>query len=420
MKFETFKNSIEIAIEESNSWVRAELLNIVGEKTFLFKDYLTNLEKICLPNQIRLVISDAELEQELQRLCSNFNDLVVSQEELLIKVEGVEESNNYNYTYNYYSVPCIKKKQIGNFYSLEIKSKDGSTTTQLASKSDIRKVNFILFDDILSNRKIFKDESIKINTSLFTPQKDRIVYDTIIKSIKENLAYPNLFLCFFSNSRDEIYIRSFCLNEENYDDSFKFMLELAVENEINLVRIQEDIKLKKSSKSLEVEDSKKSFLKESSIQTIHDDTSIKTIEINRSNKSYEFSETQHLVPKHLVGILIGSQGRNIQRIKKEYKVDIQVISNIPGDSAQVVIKGDQSSITKCLQETKIAEKTVKYNSPNEFKVKEALINSKLYKFDIFRENSSSNKSEDKTKLVNIIGTEDNIERCLEKIKQYLI
>jgi hypothetical protein len=350
MKFETFKNSIEIAIEENNSWVKAELLNIIGEKTFLFKDCLTNLERICFPNQIRLVMSDAELELELKSLCSNFNDYVVSQEELVIKVEGVEESNNNNF--NYYSVPCIKKKQIGNFYSLEIKSKDGSTTTQLATKSDIRKVNFILFDDLLSNRKIFKDESIKINTPLFKTQIDGIVYTTIIKSIKENLGYPNLFLCFFSNSRDEIYIRSFCLNEENYDDSFKFMLELAVENEINLVRIQEDINLKKSSKSVEVEDYKKSILKESSIQTIHHDTSIKPIEMNRSNKKYEFSETQHLVPKHLVGILIGSQGRNIQRIKKEYKVDIQVISNIPGDSAQVVIKGEQFSIINCLQETK--------------------------------------------------------------------
>jgi hypothetical protein len=366
-------NNIEVYFVEEDYWVKGNIVGITGKDDYLVEDVLTNRTRSYKSNHIRFIISDKT------------NDL-----------SNIKHQEEYNI-----SSKAFKKCKInfskGKFFSIEFYNKyDNLIITKLVRESELRRINYIQLSDMESNETV-KNNFVNIPNNFLNWEKTEEFKD-LVKNVNES--FPNsssnlIYLTIFSGEDGKLNLRYFSSTDDT--DSIKLIIEITIENEVGLMKIENEQKEK--------------IEKVEKIENIEKEEKIN----EAKNKIY--------IDKDLVGLLIGVKGINISNIKKYFNVDIKIQSEIQGDKALITVIGDnEENVSLCLNECRLVKKSFEITYSNESKLKYSLqdyLNRfNLYKCQITKTNKKGGNY-NYIPFLNLIGTEENVELALTELREFI-
>jgi hypothetical protein len=374
-----FENNLEHFDTRENSWNKMEFIGVKGPRSYLVR--------------INTGIDEEQL-------------IETSEEKLrFVNVLNLEDcySNIPNFAYEYSIgkdtfIPCEILNKKGKFYSIStliLKDSEVLNITKIAREKEIRKVTSRKFTECLS--KNYGNIHIKIPNELKNWTNSDSFAD-LIKNLSDDFS-----LCFYStyeeneenkDSQSNTYIRIFSYTK--HLNTIQLMIEVAIQNELKLLKFESD----KISTLQKLETVKKELEK------------IKKFQIS----------------KELVGLLIGSKGANVNRLKQKYEVNIVIQSDVPGDLALVTITGENEKLVEeCMKESKFVKKSLEIRPNAESRLK-PMIPDLIQKYNLIKMFITRDKYKDEKRgtyylqYLNIIGTEDSLEEVLKQkeIIQHLI
>jgi len=295
--------------------------------------------------------------------------------------------------------PCEILNQKGKFYSIRLdaqKESEKFKVTKIIRDNEIRKITQINFSEFLAND--YGNIHIKIPNELKNwTESDS--FKELIKNLSEDFS-----LCFYStyvideqypeSNQSNTYIRIF--SYKKHLNTVQLIIEVAIENELKLLKYESD-----------------------KISTLQKLETVKK-ELDKIKKFY--------ISKELVGLLIGSKGANVNRLKQKYGVNIVIQSDLAGDEALVTITGDnEKHVEDCVKESKFVKKSVEIRQNAESRLK-SMITDVIQKYNLIKMFITRDKYKDEKRgtyyllYLNIIGTEDSLEEVFKskEVTQHLI
>lgn len=373
-------------------WSEVKLIGLSGEIEYLIEINTNNSiqTRIAKPENLRILLN----EENIKNLSLN---------------TSIFNSDEFKISENCYT-PCEKKNQKGKFYTIEIKSPKANSNspnqliiTKIARVEEIRAISYFLLSDIENTEKIFSSNILPVSNNspslhIFTSSEG---YRDLLSSLFETFPQSEILIDTFTK-QNENYFRFICPKENV--ETIQLMIEITLENEINLLKIQ----------NLE---------KKQDESTTHQSN---CIEDQPQQSNTYVSKIKHFVSKDLVGILIGSKGANINRIKSVYNVGIKINSDIEGDKALITLTGrDQQNLQKCLDEVKLVKVSYELNQDPTMveEIKKLNISLQEYadKYNLYRINITKDKfKKNSASYLNIIASEGSAEKAFDELKKYLI
>lgn len=302
----------------------------------------------------------------------------------IIKVSPTEIPNSST---EYESSPeefisCQIKKHQGKFFSLTLKDNQ----VILSRENNLRYIQTLPLSQIINTH--FSNISIPIPSELSTRTNSEN-FKEMIKNIQEENNEQYLFYYNIYPTDKPKYLRLFCLKEKS--EIIKIIIETAIDNELKLCHISNDKNLMK--------------------QQIED--------VKNKNKII------YINPKY-VGIIIGTQGVNLKKLKKQYKVNIFIDNNSKNEKGEVKvsISGDNTeNVEACADECNFVEKhiPVKIGQENNLK-KMALKMNSTYGLKSFYVNFNDIELDDENILpapsVSVLGPEKYIDYMISENLYY--
>jgi hypothetical protein len=296
-------------------------------------------------------------------------------------------------------IPCEILNQKGKFYSISTNTQKESEkfkVTKIIRENEIRKIIQLKFSEFLANN--YGSIHIKIPNEIKNwTESDS--FNELIKNLSEDFS-----LCFYStyvidernpeSTESNTYIRIF--SYKNHLNTIQLIIEVAIENELKLLKYESD-----------------------KISTLQKLETVKK-ELDKIKKFY--------ISKELVGLLIGSKGANVNRLKQKYEVNIVIQSDLPGDEALVTITGEnEKHVEDCMKESKFVKKSIEIR-PNADSRLKSMITDLIQKYNLIKLFITRDKYKDEKRgtyylpYLNIIGTEDSLEEVFKskEITQHLI
>jgi hypothetical protein len=372
-------------------WTEVKLIGLSGEKDYLIERKINNsIESLTVkPENLRILLNEENIKT-------------------FTHSRGIFNSDEYEISENSYT-PCEKKNQRGKFHTIEIKSLENhqdhnyTIITKIAREEELRTVSYFLLLDLENTEKIFSNNIFPVSidsTNLHTITSSE-GYKDLLSSLIETFPESEILIETFTKE-NENYFRFICPKEDA--ETIKLMIEITLENEINLLKMQNFEKKPEQSSSQQS----------------------KSIEPQPQQSNTSMSKIKHFISKDLVGLLIGARGANINRLKSLYNVGIKINSEIEGDKAAITITGnDQDNLQKCLEEVKLVKVSYELTQDptlvEEIKKLNLALQEYADKYNLYRINITRDKfKKNSASYLNMIGKEESVRKAYEELKQYLI